>query len=57
MKKKTQKLEVADYGHHDINRLAVIVDRLEVMDKTERFRTFQYLKSRYGADWPTDTSY
>lgn len=56
-RQKMQRVEVPDYGHQDINRLAVIVAQLEAMDKTERFRTFQYLKSRYGTDWPTDTSY
>lgn len=56
-KRPTISVTVPDTGHHDINRLAVIVDRLEAMDATERHRTFGYLKSRYAKDWPTDTSY
>lgn len=51
---RQQVVKEKNYGVDDINRLAVIVQMTEGMTPDERLRTFKYLKSRYGSDWPQD---
>ncbi len=53
---KLQKAQrVKDYGHDQINRLALAVDALERMEADERHRALIWFKSKYAKEWPSDT--
>lgn len=47
-------MQVKDYGHDDINRLAIVDATLVKMDKAERERAFRFFKTKYSAEWPSD---
>ena len=49
-----QVIEVKDYGHDWVNRLAVVLSTLDKMEERERSATFSFLKSKYAKDWPSD---
>lgn len=53
-KAKTATITVTDYGDAQVNRLARSVEAIEAMEKDERMAAFNYLKSRYRSEWPSD---
>lgn len=46
---------VRDYGDAAINRLAVVGSQLEQMEPDERAAALRYFKSKYSAEWPSDS--
>lgn len=45
----------AQQGYAWIDRLSVVLKTLEEMEADERRAAFSFLKSRYSAEWPSDT--
>jgi hypothetical protein len=55
-KKQTHiTVKIRDYGDDEVNRLALVGVTLERMGKEERARALRFFKSKYSADWPTDS--
>ena len=50
-----QVIKVKNYGDGWINRLAVVLNQFEKMEQTERGAILRYIKSKYSADWPSDS--
>ena len=50
-----QIVKVKNYGDDWVNRLAVMLITMDKMDPTERGATLKFLKSKYSADWPSDS--
>jgi len=46
-KEKMQTVKVKDYGDDWINRLAVVLDQIQKMGKTEREATLDFIVARY----------
>lgn len=38
----------------ELDALRAICNAIEGMDEAAKLRTFQYLKSKYGKEWPSD---
>lgn len=50
-----QVIKVKNYGDDWINRLAVMMVTLEKMEPRERLAAFRFAKSKFEAEWPSDT--
>lgn len=54
-KKPMQEIKVKDYGDEWVNRLAVVGSQLEKMEPAERAAALRFFKSKYSAEWPSDS--
>lgn len=50
-----QVVKVKNYGDDWVNRLAVVLITMDKMAPDERSATLKYLKSKYSAEWPSDS--
>lgn len=54
-KKKTATVTVKNYGYDWLNRLAILNEVCGQMDPEERAMAFKWIKSKFSAEWPSDS--
>lgn len=50
-----QVIKVKNYGDDWINNLAAVLTIFEKMGDEERFAALKFIKSKYSANWPSDS--
>lgn len=50
-------VKVKNYGDDWINNLALALTVFEKMESTNRAAVLKFMKSKYSAEWPSDSNY